>query len=375
MSRSHKVCHLTTVHSRNDIRIFQKQCVSLAQKGYDVVLLTGDQSPDEMVSGVKIVGVKNSAKNRFFRMAFGVVKMLRQAVREKAALYHFHDPELIPVGLCLRLLGKKVVYDVHEDVPMDILTKYWIRPYLRKGIAVLFQTMENISVRYFSAICVVSKSIERRFILLNKRVVVIFNYPIIWLDNQKRLMKSDQDNAYICYVGGIDKIRGIVPLIKALPSVKGMLHLAGNFTSEGLKNELQFEKGWTKVVEHGFVGRDKVNKIFFESSVGIITFLPVPNHINAVPNKIFEYMAAGLPVVASNFPGWTAIIEKNNCGICVDPENPSKIAESINYLLTHEDVAEKMGQNGRKNVIEQYNWKIEEKKLFDLYKELLKEEL
>ena len=105
---------------------------------------------------------------------------------------------------------------------------------------------------------------------------------------------------------------------------------------------------------------------------GFILLKPNPNNIAAASrnNKLYEYMAAGLPVIASDFPLWKKIIEKNYCGICIDPSNPEKIAKAIEYLIKHPDEAKKMGGNGKKAVLEKYNWENESKKLLKVYKNL-----
>ena len=86
---------------------------------------------------------------------------------------------------------------------------------------------------------------------------------------------------------------------------------------------------------------------------------------------MFEYMSAGLPVIASNFPKWKNIINETNCGICVNPENPDEIAKAIEFIMTHPKKAKEMGQNGRKLIEKKYNWSIEEKKLNIIYSSLL----
>ena len=104
---------------------------------------------------------------------------------------------------------------------------------------------------------------------------------------------------------------------------------------------------------------------------GMVIFRPVPNHINSQPNKLFEYMSAGIPVIASNFPLWQQIVEGNKCGLCVDPLNTRAIAEAIDYMVEHPEEAEEMGQNGREAVLEKYNWEIEEQKLLSFYQQVL----
>jgi glycosyltransferase involved in cell wall biosynthesis len=122
----------------------------------------------------------------------------------------------------------------------------------------------------------------------------------------------------------------------------------------------------------GFLSRQEVKTLLAESMAGIVTFLPVPNHIDAQPNKMFEYMSAGLPVIGSHFPLWKEIIEGNNCGICVDPNQPEEIGKAIQYIFDHPKEAENMGINGIKAIEEKYNWRAEEQKLISTYQSILK---
>ena len=141
----------------------------------------------------------------------------------------------------------------------------------------------------------------------------------------------------VCYVGGIGKIRGIVEITQAMELVKSeaRLQLAGQFGERDSEKSLRVLPGWQRIDALGFVNRSGVRDVLARSMAGLVTFLPLPNHIDAQPNKMFEYMSAGIPVIASDFPLWREIIANNDCGLLVDPLNPSQIAEAIDYLLYH----------------------------------------
>jgi glycosyltransferase involved in cell wall biosynthesis len=139
-----------------------------------------------------------------------------------------------------------------------------------------------------------------------------------------------------------------------------------------VKEEIGQYQEWKSVKFLGYLNREDVNKILSESKVGLVTLHPIPNYLESLPVKMFEYMSAGIPVVASDFPLWKEIIEGNKCGICVDPLNPKEIAKAVNYIIDNPKEAQKMGENGKKAVENKYNWKIEEKKLLNLYKGILK---
>ncbi|BCD67952.1 glycosyltransferase family 4 protein [Nitratiruptor sp. YY09-18] len=358
-----KVCHITTVHQPFDIRIFHKECLSLTKAGYDVNLIA-QHDRDETINGVKIVSLPKifNRKERIFKLR---KLAFQKAVEIDADIYHFHDPELLPVGLKLKKLGRMVIYDVHEDVPRQILSKPYLNKFIKPIISKSFEIYENRAAKKFDAIITATPHIRNRFLKINSNTVDINNYPklnelyepVEWINRKNE----------ICYIGGITKIRGIIELIKALEYTDTILHLAGNFESKELEKEVKSLPGWKKVKYYGFVGREKVNEILKLVKIGIVTLHPITNYIYSQPIKMFEYMSAGIPVIASNFSLWKEIVEKGNCGICVDPLSPKEIANAINNVLGNDKIAKNMGENGRKLVENKYNWKSEEKKLFELY--------
>lgn len=365
-----KVVHLTSVHKRYDTRIFYKECLSLLKEHSKVYLVLNDGLGNEKRDEVEIIDIGFKEKNRFIRMTVNVFKICKESININADIYHFHDPELIPIGLLLKLKGKKVIYDVHEDVASQVLSKDWIPKFSRKIISYVFNKFEKNASRFFDSIITVTSNINNLFLPYNKKSYVVNNYPILNTSNFD-LSYWEKKDKNICYVGGITKIRGIKYLIESLEELDVKLILAGEFSSDAFKKELTSLKGWGKVDYRGLVDRKGVYEILKSSMAGVVTFLPKPNHINAQPNKMFEYMLAGIPVIASNFSLWKEIIERNDCGICVDPKNPKEIALAIKYILANPEKVKTMGLNGRKAVEEKYNWGIEEKKLLEVYRNLL----
>ncbi|GAB4297330.1 MAG: glycosyltransferase family 4 protein [Marinilabiliales bacterium] len=362
-----KICHFTSVHGRYDIRIFHKECVSLSKK-YDVMLIVADGKGNEVKDGINIidVGIDNSRLARIKKTPKRIYKILKDS---DYSVYHFHDPELLPIAKKLIKRGKKVVYDVHEDVPRQILAKYWIPKFLRKLTSYIFEKYENKIARNLSYIVTATPFIRDRFLKNNPNTIDINNFPII--NEFKTINTSTEKEKAICYIGGITKIRGIKNIVKAIDNCDCILYLAGEFDNDGLKEELKELAGWNQVKELGWINRDEVKLIAEKSVAGLVTFLPVPNHLDALPNKLFEYMSAGLPVIASDFKLWREIIEKHNCGICVDPENINEISNAINKLLDDKEMARILGENGRKAVETVYNWNIEENKLYMCYNVIL----
>lgn len=363
-----KICHLTSAHPDGDVRIFHKECVSLYEAGFDVTLIVPN-TQTRIEKGVKIISFPPPHKSRLQRMTKTVNKVLQLALEVDADVYQFHDPELLRIAKKLKAKGKKVIYDVHEDLPRQILSKPYLNKGIRKILSKQIERYENKVASCLDAIVTATPHIRDRFLEINSNTIDINNFPIL----QELLIESnysEKSGNEICYVGGLTRVRGIVDIIKALNETDAQLLLAGQFLEDGLEKEVSALPGWNSVKYLGFLKRDEIRNTYQKSKLGLVTLHPIINYIDALPVKMFEYMAAGLPVIASKFPLWESIITENQAGICVDPKNPVAIAEAINYILYHPDEAKNMGENGRKMVIEKYNWDIEKKKLINLYQNL-----
>jgi len=367
-----KVCHITTVHPPFDTRVFHKECKTLEMAGYEVVLIA-QHNKNEIIEGVKIIALPKP-KNRFERMFFLTKKAYRLALEQSADIYHFHDPELIPWMIKLKKKTRaNIIYDVHEDVPCQILNKHWLPWIIRKPVAWIMDGVEWLSAHIFDAIIPSTPKIADRFPKV--KTVVIQNFPIITeILFTTNLIPYVQRPQSFVYVGVIASIRGIAEIVRAFSLLSDIfkirLELAGTFSPNEFVNTLRALSGWTSVTYHGEISRKQLVCLLGRVRAGLVVHQPIPNEINAQPIKMFEYMAAGLPVIASNFPLWKEIIKENQCGICVNPLNPKEIARAIKYLIEHPEEAKKMGENGRKAVLEKYNWENEGKKLLKIYERL-----
>jgi glycosyltransferase involved in cell wall biosynthesis len=357
-----KVCHLTSVHSKFDTRIFYKECKTLFNAGYAVALVVQNEK-DEVIDGVQIMGIK-TPKNRKERMLKTTKQVYKRALESNANIYHFHDPELIPIALKLKRKGKIVIYDVHEDVPRQILSKQWIPAPLRKIAGWVVEKIESYSAKRFDGIVTATTYIAARFNIYNQHVFTVRNYPI----NEKIWPKANLSNYnQVCYISShLSLDRGIIPIIEAMRNINAKLILAGKM-EQSVHNLITSLDGWEKAEYVGFVSKEKVQEIMSQSKVGLAIFSLEPNYINALPTKMFEYMQAGLPVVVNDIPILREIVDKHKCGICVTPMSADEITEAVNWILSNPYEARKMGARGQYAIETEYNWTKEENRLLELY--------
>ncbi|MBK1990761.1 glycosyltransferase family 4 protein [Sphaerospermopsis aphanizomenoides BCCUSP55] len=367
-SKKIKLCHLTSVHCYNDPRIFLKECCTLVSANYEIHLVAPG-APNEVIKNVQLHSIPKIKENRLLRMTKAVWCVYQIALEIQADIYHFHDPELIPVGILLVKQSKKVIYDVHEDVPRDILSKYWIPKIGRRIISWLVEKLEYIAAKQFTAIVTATPLICDRFLKLGCFAVNVNNYPIV---DELSLPNTswEQKELVVCYVGAITEVRGIFEMIEAIGQTDTFLLLGGKFAYQKQQEKAVAMSGWTNVKELGWLDRKEVVQTIAKSMAGLVLLHPTASLMDSLPVKMFEYMCAGIPVIASNFPLWKEIIEGNQCGICVDPHNPQAIAEAIQWIIAHPYEAKQMGENGRSAVLEKYNWEKESKVLLKLYEDL-----
>lgn len=361
-----KICHMTSAHTSLDTRIFYKQCISLAEAGFETYLVAPGESFEQ--NGVKVIGVETSKGNRLLRMTKIAKDVYRAALAVDADIYQLHDPELLQFALKLKKKGKKVIFDSHEDYPENIRKKTWIPFVIRPVIAGLYKKYQNHVLKRIDAVIYVTLSQREKLETVNPNAVMITNYPIIESMEESPVYSG---NRTICFAGGISEQWMHENIIKAAAN-KGIKYiLCGRETT--YLSYLKTLPEWPIVDYKGELPHDRVFAVLREAGIGMaLADDKLYGNYGTLGNtKLFEEMLAGIPVICTNFILWKEIIEDNNCGICVDPNDIDSIAYAINYLFDNPGVAKQMGANGRKMVIEKYNWSVEEKKLLNLYEHLI----
>lgn len=361
------ICHITTVHQAFDNRIFFKECLSLAEAGYAVTLLCA-RAETRTREGVTILGFPGHTGRlkRFFLTSF--LRAYSEARKVNASIYHLHDPELIWMGLRLRLAGKKVIMDVHENNAAAILSRPYVKSVLlRKLLSFTLKNLEKLLLPFFNGIVTARPDISSLF--PNLSPVTLRNFPVLPDYDSIPDMEIKKLKPAIIYVGGTSAIRGTRQLIQAMefcPNAE--LWLLGPFESEDFKKECESLPGWEHVRYLGVVEANKIFSYIKAADIGIITFLPVPNHLTTLATKPFEYMACGLPMIMSDFPYWRDFFKDS--ALYVDPADAEKIGQCINRLLNDSKQLKEMKEKNILLAKNEYNWQEEKKGLLRLYEKI-----
>lgn len=363
MQRPIRVIHLSTVHPSNDGRIYYKECASLAQQ-YEVHLIANGSA-----SGVKGVVVhalpKTGLLGRFIvkpLKAFAIIRKIQPKV------VHFHDPELMLFGVFLKLFRYKVVYDVHEDLPKQILYKPYLKfnftkQFLSKTIALL----EQICVRFFDAIVVVTSDIQAKYPA--HKTHLVRNFPIT-----KAIVSTHRKHFQVplklVYAGGLTKVRGIYELLEAITqlSFPVELNLYGQFNDVAYEQQCKSSLGWTQVQFHGLVPMREVYQELHQYDIGLGLLHPIKNYLTSLPVKAFEYMAAGIPMLFSDFKYWKTVFGEYS--YFANAQQPKEIAKAIEYMVNNEQDAFEKTRSARNKIRHEWSWEAEQLNLFNVYEKL-----
>lgn len=368
-----RIIHLTTVHARTDTRIRYKEVETLSDLyPNQVMLVVQDGKGDEDVNQrYKIHDIGKRPKSRFLRAVNGSTKILFVILKLRPKIVHFHDPELIPFAMLLRLFGLRIIYDVHEDLPKQILAKDYIKSvYLRKILSFLASVIEIVAGQLFSRIIVTTTKIGDRF--PKHKTALVRNYPKLEILSSNCIEKKSETHFVVSYAGSLTKSRGITDLVNAmefLPDTYRMQFL-GSFQPPGLEIECRALEGWQKCEYLGRVPHSQIGEYISSAHLGVQMMHDIPNYAGGIATKIFEYLALGVPTLMSDTP------ERRNdyhsLTHFAEPANPEDIASKIQYIRNNYTAVLEQTKINQAFVLEKMTWKNEGHTLANVYAELLK---
>jgi glycosyltransferase involved in cell wall biosynthesis len=364
-----RIVQMTSVHDWRDARVFLKMCAGVASAGHEVHLVVPrDTVGVETIDGVVIHGLPRPA-NRRDRMFGTIGRVLETAAGLKGDIYQFHDPEFLlrAPGFQDRV-GVPVIFDSHEDYRLQMQYKIWLPKWSRRSVGHAVGLIEDRTVNRLAGVIAATPSIAERF-RHHPACVVVQNFPVL---EELRVPESEcgqREVGRFGYVGGLSVVRGAEQMIDALP-VAGKdvrLDLGGPWTPPSLREACAAKQGWQQVDELGYMNRDQIATMFRRVFAGLSLLHPTPSYLTAYSVKMFEYMAGGLPFIASDFPMWRGIVDDAECGLLANPLDPVAIGKAMRQLTDDPDAAMRMGENGRRAVEEKYNWGREQEKLLTFY--------
>ncbi|MCD6519369.1 MAG: glycosyltransferase, partial [Anaerolineae bacterium] len=325
-----KVVILSSVHHPLDTRIFYKEAQTLAHAGYQVVLIAPHTSKEEVISGVRIIGLPR-ARSRWRRpLLWG--RVLWRALRERGDVYHFHDPELLPIGVLLQWLSHKpVIYDAHEWYPGKILLRSWLPKLLRPLVRTLFATVEPLLARQLAA-TITADHLTAEWLQKHKvpEPVILYNYPLrdIYPSPPSRNYGAHGPN--LLFIGTVGTDRGIFEMLDTVAKLLALgiiahLYVIGPIKTPHLRKSIREHIQRTGVDEfvhfEGFIPQDKLFPYLKMAHLGLVISKPEIYALN-IPTKMFEYMAAGLPVIATRAEMTSYFLEPTGAGVLVDSLDP-----------------------------------------------------
>lgn len=367
-----RVCHMTSVHQPEDIRIFTKECTTLARAGFETYLVERGNSYNK--NGVHIIGVGNFSGNRFQRIYKFSKIIYEAALNINADIYQIHDPELLPYALKLKKKGKIVIFDSHEYYLDLIKTKHYLPKCLAIMLSKIYKLYEDYVCSKLDAVifpCL--KDGVHPFEGKCKRVITLNNVPILNELYNHYDSSIEKYQRSICYIGTLTEDRGITEAVKAAHLSNSIAYIAGGFGSSEYKRKIETMPESDSMKYLGKLDRNEVLYLLQRCRIGLAILHNVGqnNKYDNLPTKCYEYMALGMPQILTRAKYNEKINEKYHFGICVDPKNVEEIAEAIKFLLNNEQEANIMGINGRKAIYNEFNWEKESKKLLDLYRVLI----
>ncbi len=361
-----KICHISSVHDSEDIRIFKKQCITLAKDGHNVTFIVNNVK-DEVKFGVEIKALKKRT-NAIARLFFNLPTILMFTFKNKFDVYHAHDPELLPILFFLKLLGRNVVYDMHENFPKQLKTKR-VGVFVKKIVGIVWPAIERIILSRINVVYAeLSYKEDYPFV---KKSVDVLNMPI--LDELKEIAVEKHDEFSICYLGGVSEDRYTIKTLETLKKLNNeginiRFDLVGPVSDQKTFSAIKkYETELPNFHYHGSLPPEKAWRLIAKSHVGLAVLNPIPNYIGSYPTKMFEYLALGMPVITSDFELYKPIIERHQVGFCIDPLSDTEFEKALVLMMNEPKLRADMSVRAGVLLDGQYSWADEYMKLSEFY--------
>jgi glycosyltransferase involved in cell wall biosynthesis len=354
------VCHFTTAHAELKSRSFHREFMPLAAGGFSVRYVAPMKSSASR-DGVDLIALPLGGIHP--RGVLALPALIAKLLRQRASLYHFQDPQLLPAAFALKVLfRKRVIYDAYEDFPSIAANKSSIPRFLRPFAAKCVARVESLAARCFDGVMTADPFTLRRIARIGKsRKLVFYNFPNLELFPPIRSRAKPFD---VVYRGGLSERTGTFLLLEAMRLLARRanptrLLLIGYFDSPAAETALRERirvLGLGASVEiRGRLSHEAMAGALGEARVGVCPLQPVPKFLLNIPVKVFEYWACGLPVVASDLPPVRAFFRDGHAGFLVPPNSAAALGRSIGWLLDHPQDAARMGECGRELVTQRFN--------------------
>ena len=369
-----KVCHVISGYHRNDARVFLRQCLSLKRAGFDVSILTNDGEPDEVVEGISIISCRQHYRERWKVLLAAKRQFMPEVPRVDADVYQLHSPELLPLAQPLKRLGKAVVYDAHEDLPRHLLEKEWLPPVMRRPLGFGAEHYLRHTLKQIDDVVSPHSHVVDHLQRTVGKGTLVANFPLV--EDLPDLTEAEfaARPATICYTGTVYAYSNQEATLDALSQLPAVRYRVAGYIGEAHRQALMARPGAVQAEYMGRIGRAELRALYTSCIAGLAIYdykLNLGYKLGSYgTNKVFEYMEAGLPLICTDYTLWRDIVERYECGVCVSPGSVSQIRDAIEYIENDRSRAFRMGQNGRRAVLEEFNWSSEERKYLAVFERL-----
>lgn len=377
----YKAVHVGYYHANDDTRIVKKECKTLSESSrYNLTYITSNRNSSvgtQEKDGIRII-VLPLVDKRFVRLFRYINDLYKEIVQISPDVCHIHEFVLYPLIKKLKKKNIKIILDFHEN-DIEVWRDKFRDKYGNTVSKIFFHFIskyEKTCVKRADATIVVDRKLENRIGKYGKPPVLIPNYPIV--STAIESLESIRQNKNICFAGGYSDTWSIKKIMMSLELLDEVNFLLAGFGDDKYIDSLKSYSSWERTKYYGKIPFDSVQNEIYKNSTAGVALLKYDESWSDGPlgnTKIFEYMLAGLPVICTDFPIWKEIIESNNCGICVNPNDIRAIVDAISFVMSDSKSAMEMGENGRKLVMKKYNWEKLAVKLEQLYKDILGEKI